>query len=571
MRRFKSKTIAFLVVFSMVLSMGVSFGATGSYTSEKPATLTGVSTNKQSVAVKAWYDSSDNLYIAVASNFTMEDTITLKKSGSPDIVGSSLGEYDELVLDGQSYDPVEFTQGNSKDARWKVYRFNSSDLKDGIYELFVYAESVGGGHDITGTQKVTVIDPDPEPDYWTVEFKAGANGSLTGTALFENIEDGTDWDEALTVPTPVADEGYEFDKWSAVFPETVDEDLVFTASFKLKQTDPDPDPDYWTVEFKAGANGSLTGTALFENIEDGTAWNTAVTVPTPVADEGYEFDKWSAVFPETVDEDLVFTASFKLKQTDPGPDPDPDPTWKVEFKAGANGSLSGQTEFVEIEDGTDWNTAVTVPTPVADEGYEFDKWSAVFPETVDEDLVFTASFKLKQTDPGPDPDPDFWTVTFLPGSNGSLSGQTEFEEIEDGSPWSVIDVPTVNARSGYRFDGWSASFPDEITQDLVFTAQYRTVSTGGGGGTRPPADDPEEPEEEVEEITIEEELPQAPPEPEVPEIVEEPVDLPEEIEVELEQTPQAFPTLPATGAASSAFGGLGALIMALGFAIRKKF
>ena len=56
----------------------------------------------------------------------------------------------------------------------------------------------------------------------------------------------------------------------------------------------------YTVEFEAGANGDLTGTTSFEDILGGTAWAAAVTVPTPVANPGYKFDKWTPAFPETI-------------------------------------------------------------------------------------------------------------------------------------------------------------------------------------------------------------------------------------------------------------------------------
>lgn len=66
-----------------------------------------------------------------------------------------------------------------------------------------------------------------------------------------------------------------------------------------------------TVTFEAGENGSLTGDSVITDVETGTAWST-LTVPTPVAADGYEFDAWTPVFPETVTENVTYTASFKL-------------------------------------------------------------------------------------------------------------------------------------------------------------------------------------------------------------------------------------------------------------------
>lgn len=75
-----------------------------------------------------------------------------------------------------------------------------------------------------------------------------------------------------------------------------------------------------------------------------------------------------------------------------------------------------------------------------------------------------------------------WTVTFEPGNNGSLdrnavgiSGDiVEFPGIDDGEPWGTSGVvePAVIADSGWYFTGWDKLFPDTITSDLVFVAQY---------------------------------------------------------------------------------------------------
>jgi hypothetical protein len=146
-----------------------------------------------------------------------------------------------------------------------------------------------------------------------VTFAAGANGSLTGDTLFEDILDGTAWADALTVPTPAADHGYKFDSWTPVFPATVTESATYTANFVKEES------QWHTVTFAAGANGSLTGDTLFEDILDGTAWADALTVPTPAADRGYKFDSWTPVFPATVTESATYTANFVKSGGSGGP------------------------------------------------------------------------------------------------------------------------------------------------------------------------------------------------------------------------------------------------------------
>jgi len=66
----------------------------------------------------------------------------------------------------------------------------------------------------------------------------------------------------------------------------------------------------YTVTFVAGENGSLTGTTEFVDIMHGTAWGTAVTVPSPVADSGFKFKDWTPTFPATVTKNATYTANF---------------------------------------------------------------------------------------------------------------------------------------------------------------------------------------------------------------------------------------------------------------------
>ncbi|MEA5039754.1 MAG: MBG domain-containing protein, partial [Clostridiaceae bacterium] len=76
----------------------------------------------------------------------------------------------------------------------------------------------------------------------------------------------------------------------------------------------------------------------------------------------------------------------------------------VQFEAGANGSLSGETYFGSIINGTIWgNTGVILPTPVAENGYYFSGWTCTSGDgslngipnatyTVLANLTFTANF-----------------------------------------------------------------------------------------------------------------------------------------------------------------------------------
>ncbi len=70
----------------------------------------------------------------------------------------------------------------------------------------------------------------------TVTFTAGEHGSLTGTEEFK-VQKGSQWKEVITVPTPVPDAGYRFNRWEPELPsdtDTINENVTYTASFKKK-------------------------------------------------------------------------------------------------------------------------------------------------------------------------------------------------------------------------------------------------------------------------------------------------------------------------------------------------
>ncbi|MGI5999084.1 MAG: InlB B-repeat-containing protein, partial [Lutispora sp.] len=104
------------------------------------------------------------------------------------------------------------------------------------------------------------------------------------------------------------------------------------------------------------------------------------------------------------------------------------------------------------------------------------------------------------------------TVTFKAGNGGSLTGQTVFADILDGTTWGAaeITVPTPVANSGYYFSGWAPSLPGNdylITEDLEFIANFTRRSRRdddddddddrGGGTSKPTPVVVEIPDEEI--------------------------------------------------------------------------
>ena len=148
----------------------------------------------------------------------------------------------------------------------------------------------------------------PATEYHTVTFvvEAGAVGVYAATTITVEVPDG----EAIpadAIPSTVARPGFYFVEWYPSDPAdvVVTEDMTFTARFN---------PLFHYVTFEAGDGGTLVpaaGHGLVVRIRDGfTFWPDRV--PTPVANDGYEFVKWYPVNPAgfVVRETMTFTAVF---------------------------------------------------------------------------------------------------------------------------------------------------------------------------------------------------------------------------------------------------------------------
>ena len=146
----------------------------------------------------------------------------------------------------------------------------------------------------------------------TINFLAGVGGTLSGTTSYTFVS-GTVFGSAVsTVPTPVALINYNFVGWSPLLPASdtaIEADITYTAIFEF--VPPVVPAETYTIEFTAGDGGSLTGITTI-SVDEGTVFGD-VTIPTPVAEDGYEFDAWTPIFPTDETEitgDLSFVANF---------------------------------------------------------------------------------------------------------------------------------------------------------------------------------------------------------------------------------------------------------------------
>ena len=298
---------------------------------------------------------------------------------------------------------------------------------------------------------------------YTLSYAAGANGSLSGASP-QTVNHGSDG----TAVTAVPDTGYHFVQWgdgvmTATRTDTnVSGDITATAAFGINQ---------YTLTYSAGANGSISGTAL-QTVNYGSN-GTAVTA---VPGTGYHFVQWSdgvmtATRTDTnVTASMSATASFGINQ------------YTLTYLAGANGSVSG-TMLQTVNHGSDGTAVTAVPST----GYHFVQWddgvmTASRTDTnVTGDITVTAAFALNQC-----------ILTYSAGANGSISG-TALQTVNYGSNGTTVRaIPG----SGYHFVQWSDGVMTDtrtdtnVTGDVTVTATFApviyTISYNLIGGTNDP-------------------------------------------------------------------------------------
>jgi len=195
------------------------------------------------------------------------------------------------------------------------------------------------------------------------------------------------------------------------FPVTAGPDLTFNGSWdafvaKISWTNPS-----YTVNFAAGTGGTLTGDTP-QTVMEGNDCTAVEAVPNT----GCHFVNWTGTngFVTTTDNpltvsnvtaDMTITANFTID------------TYTVTFVPDSYGTLTGVTPQT-----VNYGNSCTPVTAVPNTGCHFVNWTGTggFVTTTDNpltvanvtaDMTITANFTI-----------DTYTVTFVPGSNGTLTG-----------------------------------------------------------------------------------------------------------------------------------------------------
>jgi hypothetical protein len=152
--------------------------------------------------------------------------------------------------------------------------------------------------------------------------------------------------------------------------------------------------------------------------------------------------------------------------------------WRLDYYAGAGGSIVGSSAQVVLS-GDGGTTVVATP----DNGYRFDRWSDGYPDPIRIDtnvqgnVLGTAHFL------------EGWTLTYVPGTGGTITGAA-VQRLNPGDDGSSV---TAVASAGYRFDQWSDGVPtasrtdlnntDNLTVTALFIKTWNLSYTAGTGGS----------------------------------------------------------------------------------------
>ncbi|WP_237036827.1 cell wall-binding repeat-containing protein [Mediannikoviicoccus vaginalis] len=301
----------------------------------------------------------------------------------------------------------------------------------------------------------------------------------------------------VTVPQPKtqAETGYEFGKWDTdtTKDKKYEKDTTVKGNFKtLEDIIPGdkPKPEgYVTVTFVADGNGTLTGTTSYHvNPKVEVDLTTQAKDITKNPNTGYtsEGGTWSpSIESKKYAADETYTFAFKalddvIPKENPqgGENKKPQGYITVTFVKGDHGELEGNTIFY-----VNPNKAVVLegqdPTIKPNTGYTSAGWDI----SIDQAIQYEDGAKITAlyNDPGNISEKEvegYVKVVFKPGTNGSLSGTTEYW-IKPGVEVN-IPAPTVKPNVGYKFENWDKGLTVNLSADAPtyeITAQYSPLDS----------------------------------------------------------------------------------------------
>ncbi len=281
---------------------------------------------------------------------------------------------------------------------------------------------------IKGNTTLTAQFVDPN-NYYTVTFSSGYAESTQGNVVRYVAKEGS---LNLLAASTFTRDGYAFKGWSsngtiyqAGDKYTVSGNVEFTAQWKQTVA-----PASFFVTVKGWVDDPLKPQADIVYVPVGDPKQAMINIPDEMEDKtsiditGTELTSFVSSGAPTKEQ--IQSALGKLAD-------------KIYMQ-------SGQKVIFKNGDSITWNALKYDQSTYATKGYHIDGY-------VEAVQVFD--------------------INFAAGNNGTLEGLTEFKDIVSGTAWDqAIKVPVPKPADGYYFVGWSASFPDAVTQSATYTAVF---------------------------------------------------------------------------------------------------
>ena len=321
-------------------------------------------------------------------------------------------------------------------------------------------------------------DSEKPAGYITVTFEIEGEGGSIVKGQTKVFYVDPNREVTITPPTTLAKTGYAFEKWDQDTVKTAKQyskDTTVKGNFKKLDDIVDgskPKPDgYITVTFDKGDHGTkIEGqTTYYVNPEAGKTLAN-ITKPNVTETEiGWKqkaapnaWDKDDATKLEG-SQDIVVKAQYKayddvIPKDKPtgGENTKPDGYITVTFKSTDKGSIGSTVDASKVVY-VNPNKAVALkgkaPAVTGIPGYQFAGWDVSIDQAIQykDKTVITAQYN-KSGDISKVPVPDYVKVEFKPGTNGDLTGTTDYW-IKPGLE-VTLPAPGVDPKVGYKFDKW---------------------------------------------------------------------------------------------------------------------
>ena len=287
----------------------------------------------------------------------------------------------------------------------------------------------------------------------------------------------------VTIDTPktIAKTGYKFNNWEALTKDvSFDKDKTIKGRFtQLKDIIPKEEngtinaqPDgYIKVTFDKGDHGKeITGqTVYYVNPEADpakTLGDQTIVKPEVKSEVGYKFTGWDT--PDTTEinkpKDIVVKAQYEalpdvIVKTADDDSQKPDGYITVTFDTTNKGRIKNTSMITKEVLFVNPNKAIVLkdnkaPGVVPKTGYKFSRWDV----SIDQEIKYKdgTTITALYNEPGDISTKEVYgyvKVEFKPGTNGSLTGTTEYW-IKPGVQVN-IPVPTVDPNVGFKFKEWN--------------------------------------------------------------------------------------------------------------------